>query len=271
MFILITFLMSVAYVLLMTFLVNSTWYFIILWVVTGIILFYILGVISIIFIIEIILPRLKYTSKAKYRYIKEMGWWLSTFILNVKVKVYGKENLPTGGKVIFYGNHKSKLDPLYFSQAVNRPHGYAAKSELWKFPIVGTLLKSMNSFAVYRDDNRESLRELLKGIERAKEGHSFGIYPEGGTKYRDHEDIREVRAGAFKLAQKAGTDIIPFTMLNTNKWAKRKFYLKPITVKIIFHPVIKYEEYKDLTTTEISEKVIEVINSAVDVKDSISK
>ncbi|MGI6770853.1 MAG: lysophospholipid acyltransferase family protein [Acholeplasmataceae bacterium] len=79
----------------------------------------------------------------------------------------------------------------------------------------------------------------------------------------------KLELGAFKLAQKAGTDIIPFTMLNTNKWAKRKFYLKPITVKIIFHPVIKYEEYKDLTTTEISEKVIEVINSAVDVKNSI--
>lgn len=270
MFILITFLMSVAYVLLMTFLVNSTWYFIVLWVVTGIILFYILGIASIIFIIEIILPRLKHTSKVKNRYLREMGWWINRFLLNMRVKVIGKENMPKDGKLTMYGNHKSKLDPLYLTEVVKRPHGYAAKSDLERVPIINSLLKSMNSFYVYREDNRASLKELLKGIDRAKDGHVFAIYPEGGTKYRDHEDIREVRAGAFKLAQKAETDIMPFTMLNTNKWAKRKFYLKPITVKIIFHPVIKYEDYKDLTTTEISDKVIEVINSAVDVKDSIN-
>lgn len=56
---------------------------------------------------------------------------------------------------------------------------------------------------------------------------------------------------------------MPFTMLNTNKWATRKFYLKPIKVKVIFHPVIKYEDYKDLSTNEIADKVIEVINSGV--------
>ncbi len=263
MFTLISFILSLAYILLMTFLVNSTWYFIILWVITGIIIFYILSISSILFLIEVILPRLSEKSKIKYKYLHEMGWWINTFLLNVHVKYIGKENIPKEGKLTLYGNHKSKLDPLYLTPGVTRAHGYAAKSELIRIPFVSTLLKVMNSFYVYRDDNRASLKELLVGIEKAKEGHIFAMYPEGGTMYRDHEDVREVRVGAFKLAQKAETDIMPFTMLNTNKWATRKFYLKPIKVKVIFHPVIKYEDYKDLSTNEIADKVIEVINSGV--------
>ncbi len=264
MFVPVSFLLSALYVFLMTYFVSSAWYFIILWVVTGIIIFYLLTIIFLILIIEIIFPRLSYDSKIKYMYIREMGWWITTFLLIARVKIVGKENLPKDGKLTVYGNHKSKLDPLYISQAISRPHGYAAKSELSKFIIVRTLLESMNSFYVYREDNRKTLRELMKGIDRAKEGHCFLIFPEGGTMYREHEDIREVRSGAYKLAQKAKTDIMPVTMLGTNQWAKRKFYLWPIKVKIILHPVIKYEDYQDLTTNEIADKVTAIINSVIE-------
>lgn len=246
----------------MTYLVSSVWYLIILWIIIGIIIYYIVGVASIVCIIQFIFPRLSHSSKVKFLYVREMGWWISTFLLIARVKIIGKENLPLDGKLTVYCNHKSKLDPLYLSQALaKRPHGYAAKSDLGRVIVVNTLLDSLNSFYVYREDNRKTLKELLKGIERAKNGHVFAMFPEGGTMYRDHQDIREVRAGSFKLAQKAETDILPVTMLNTHKWALRKFYLIPFTVKIILHPVIKYEDYKDLDTNEIADKVVEVINS----------
>ena len=77
MFTLISFILSLAYILLMTFLVNSTWYFIILWVITGIIIF--IYYLSILFLIEVILPRLSEKSKIKYKYLHEMGWWINTF------------------------------------------------------------------------------------------------------------------------------------------------------------------------------------------------
>lgn len=263
MFILFSLLITALYMYLMIRYVHNEWYFVIIWVITGIIIFYILTVLFIVFIIKIIFPRLKRDSKIKYFSFRIMAWWVSVFILNMHVKVIGKENMPKDGKLTIYANHKSKLDPVYMSYAVTRPHGYAAKSELGVAPVVSTLLNSIYSFYVYRQDNRETLRELLRGIELAKEGHVYAIFPEGGTMYRDHEDIRDVRAGAYKLAQKAETDIMPVTMLGTNKWAKRIFYFRPIRVKIIFHPVIKYEDYKDLSTNEIAEKVTRIINSAI--------
>lgn len=259
----ISLLLTLSYLFLMTYFVSTAWYLIILWVVTALIIFYLLSLLLIVFTIGIMLPALKHTSRFKNCLVREMGWWLMVFAFNARIKVLGKENLPKAGKLTIYANHKSKIDPIYLSQAITRPHGYGAKSDLKKVGLIDRLNRGMNSFYVYRDDNRETLKELLKGIERAKDGHTFIIFPEGGTMYRDHQDIREVRPGAFKLAQKAETDILPVTILNSHKWALRKFYLIPFRVTVIIHPVIKYDDYKDLDTNQISEKVINIINSGI--------
>lgn len=263
MFTIISLLLTLGYVLLMTFLVSSVWYFILIWVLSGIVVFYLISALQMLFSVSTFVPLLKRESKFKYFYIRSMAWWLLIFAFNCRLEIEGSENVPKDGKLTVYANHKSKIDPIFVTLAMKRPHGYAAKSDLKKFFPVHFLNKGMNAFYIYRKDNRKTLKELIKGIKKASDGHTYVIFPEGGTMYRDHQDITNVRAGAFKLAQKAETDILPITILNSHKWALRKFFLIPIKVKVLIHEPIKYEDIKSLDTNEIADIVIDKINEGI--------
>lgn len=262
MFTLISLFLTIIYITLMTVFFN-TWYLVLIWLVSGILVFYLTSILQIVISAYLFLPYGGYDKKIKNTYFRGMAWWLMVFIFNARIKIEGEENIPAEGSVVFYANHKSKIDPVYVYQAIRRPHGYAAKSDLRKIRLMDNINKAMGSFYIYRDDNRKTLKELLQGIKRAKDGHPFVIFPEGGTMYRDHEDIREVRPGSFKISLKGETDIVPITIHGSNQWANRKFYLKPIKVKVQLHPLIRYEDIKELDTNEVANLVIDTINSTI--------
>ena len=163
----------------------------------------------------------------------------------------------------FVANHKSKFDPGFVTQAIHRPHGYAVKSDLKEYPITKQIVESMRSFYIFREDNRKTLKSLLYGIKMAEQGFAYVIFPEGGTMYRDQDKITEVRPGSFKIAERAQTDILPVSIIGSNFRKRKRCIFKPTLVTVVIHEVIPYEENKDLTTNEISDKVIEVINSVL--------
>ncbi|NMA05136.1 MAG: 1-acyl-sn-glycerol-3-phosphate acyltransferase [Acholeplasmataceae bacterium] len=237
----------------------SLW-FIPLWIVVGIVVAFLLVILSVV-IAAPIAKRTKVTSKAKHYYVRQLSDFLKMVLKMRVVKVIGRENIPKGNFVI-YGNHKSNTDPFILVSAIRRPMGFAAKTELYKFPILRTWLRAFGSLNIDRANGREAAREIILGIKHIEKGLSMAIFPEGGIKTRETALMEEVKPGAYRLATKPGVPVLPVVILgsrhitNNAPWKKSK-------LMVIILPAITKEEYKDMTTVELGEHVKELINNTI--------
>jgi 1-acyl-sn-glycerol-3-phosphate acyltransferase len=130
---------------------------------------------------------------------RNLSFTLNHFILRLKVIPKGLENIPKKGKVVFFANHKSYTDPFVVLQLVKRNLAYAVKKGVYQLPLIGLWLQAMNCFMVDRDNDRDTVKRLMKAIKTVEKGQSMLIFPEGGTKNRDNELIEQMKHGAFKI------------------------------------------------------------------------
>jgi len=239
-------------------------YFIILWVFLG----YFAGLLGFVFalIIHIYLwQKLPLLSRFKYYGWQSTARALSLFVFRLSIKITGKENVPKDGKLVVYANHKSYLDPVIAIQAIDRPMAFTPKSSLYKIPILKDGMKQMNCMPIYRGDNRKTAKALVQTIKNIENGFSMIVFPEGGRKNRDQDNVLETRAGAFQIAVKAQATILPMTIIG-NSEIQHRAPLRKTKIKVIIHKPIPYEQYKHLSTAEIGNMVMDEINSGFDKK-----
>ena len=94
-----------------------------------------------------------------------------------RMEVVGAEDFPKEGGVLLCANHIHNFDPLVVGINAPRPVHYMAKEEIFKVPVLGTIVRKCNAFPVKRGKgDRESLRT---GMKILKDGHVFGLFPEG--------------------------------------------------------------------------------------------
>lgn len=238
----------------------NNWYYV-LWTVAGLFSSIILFVLYSLFVVFILYRILPINSKLKHRIM----WQYSDVILffgRIKLEIKGKENIPEGPFVI-YANHKSMLDPVILYNAYKSIVSAVAKSTLGKIKILKFLMDEMGAILIDRDNDREATKSIIKGIKNIKD-YKIGyiIFPEGGIKTRETEVMVEVKPGAYKLATKAGATISPASIIGSSKISKRGA-LAFSRIKVVIHKPIYEADYKDLNTTELGEKVFEIVNDGV--------
>lgn len=181
---------------------------------------------------------------------------LSQRLLRLKVVVSGKENIPEG-KFIFVGNHQENYDIIALKPIFNdHPLNFIAKEPLFTTPFLGPWLNILGNVPIGKVANRSAAESIIKGIKKYKYGHPMGIFPEGKRSYGN--EMIEFKPGAFKLAMKPKADILIGTLYNLDK-IFRTFPYKRHKAYIHIHPVLKYEDYKDLNSIELSHKVKGII------------
>ena len=121
-------------------------------------------------------------------------------------KMYGKENVPNEGALIFAGNHKHAVDPTVVMSYTNRIVHYMAKEELFK-GLHGVLFKKLGLIKVYR--GRSNPLAIIEAENILREGGTIGIFPEG-TRNKTQNELLRFRYGTVRLAQKTNTKIVPF-------------------------------------------------------------
>ena len=94
--------------------------------------------------------------------------------------------------------------------------GYIAKRRLRKVPILSIWMKRLYCLFLNRQDIKEGMKTILKGIDQIKHGISMCIFPEG-TRNDNPKELLPFKEGSFKLALKTGCPIIPIAMTNTPK------------------------------------------------------
>ncbi|MBG0762078.1 1-acyl-sn-glycerol-3-phosphate acyltransferase [Acholeplasma laidlawii] len=239
-------------------------YYIILWILLG----YLVGFIPIIIgaLIHIYAwQKLPLMNRYKYYGWQSLARFLSVFVFNISIKVIGAENVPKDGKMVVYTNHKSYLDPVIAIQAINRPMAFTPKSTLYKIPILKDGMKQMHCMPIYRDDTRKTAKALVETIKNIETGFSMVVFPEGGRKNRDQDSVVATRAGAFQIAVKPKATILPMTIIGNSEIQHRAPFRKT-KIKVIIHKPITHEDYQGLSTAEIGDMVMHVINSGFEHK-----
>jgi len=136
------------------------------------------------------------------------------FISGVKKTVIGRNNVPKGEAVLYISNHRSYFDiPIAYS-TVPTLTGFMAKKEIAKVPFVSYWMRYLQCLFLDRDDIKQGLKTILKGIDLIKAGYSVFISPEG-TRSQGTEML-PFKEGSFKIAQKTGCAIIPVAISNTD-------------------------------------------------------
>jgi len=132
----------------------------------------------------------------------------------------GLENIPREGGVIVVANHVTILDPVTLAHSiydgVRRSPSFLAKSELFKVPVVGVLLRKSGQIPVYRR-TRDAANSLRDAEAAVADGECVIIYPEG-TCTRDPEGWPMLpKTGVARLALAADVPVIPVAHWGTQK------------------------------------------------------
>ncbi len=202
-------------------------------------------------------PKKKFRHRLMYQVCQ-----MILFLLNIRVKVIGKEQIPRE-TFVCYANHKSDLDPIILYASFHRVCSAVGKKSLFQNPIIRQCQPVFGAISLDRDNDREAAKAMIEAIRAVRNGLSYIIFPEGGIKTRETEEMVNLRAGAYKLVTKSEALLLPVTILGSSKIKKRKNLFKSLTVQIIVHKPLSKEEYESQTTTELGEYVMNMINKDV--------
>ena len=127
-------------------------------------------------------------------------------------RVVGAERIPATGPLIIACNHVSYLDPPALGVGVPRPVAYMAKSELFRIPVLGPLIRALGAFPV--DRSRGDVAAMRAAVRVLASGAVFGIFPEGG---RNVDGTKKPQMGAALLASWSGATVIPAYVSGTSQ------------------------------------------------------
>lgn len=89
---------------------------------------------------------------------------IGLFFLFKKISVYGKENIPKKGAVIFIGNHQNALIDAIVVPTTNRRNiHFLTRASAFKISLINKILRSLNMIPVYRI--RDGIRTIEKNVD----------------------------------------------------------------------------------------------------------
>ena len=172
---------------------------------------------------------------------------------NIELKVTGLENIPRDRSFLLYSNHQGMFDVLAIAATCEPPLGTVMKKELKDVPLLKQIAACTKSFAMDREDVRQSLMVIQGVIKEINAGRNYLIFPEG-TRSKSSNDLLEFHNGSFRCALKTKCTVVPIALVDCYKVLDQKGS-KPVTVQIHYLKPIEYEEYQNMNTKELAELV----------------
>lgn len=184
-------------------------------------------------------------------------------LFGATITVYGKENLPTNGPVLYVSNHQAAADIVVLCAALDTiQFSFVTKAELAKVPLYGKWIDRVRAIFLMRDDPRSSLQSIKTGIEYLEMGFSLLVFPEG-TRSRGIK-MGEFKPGAFKLATKPGVPIIPVSINGTYRTYEDTGLMTGSPVQVMVHPAIPTKDLTREQARDLTDQVKAVIQEGLD-------
>ena len=163
-----------------------------------------------------------------------------------RIEVTGLEHVPRDTPVIFVLNHPNALvDPVFLLCLAPRRVSFLAKAPLFRMPVIGYLVKALDSLPVYRrQDEGEDVSKNEETFVGARKllarGGTIAICPEGVS--HDEPGLRPIKTGAARISLAAIStgavsklQIVPAGLYYTSKTSFRSdallYFGEPIDVE----------------------------------------
>jgi len=203
----------------------------------------------------------RYPEKEKYDHIRKI-LRIAVNSGNIDLQVYGQENFPQEKGFLLMGNHQGLFDVLAIVASCETPIAAVFKKELSDVPFIKQIVACTKSFALDRENVRQSLEVIQSVTAELKAGRNYLIFPEG-TRSKNGNQMGEFHGGSFKIALKAKCPILPIAVIDSFKVLDQKGS-KPVTVQIHYLKPIPYEEYQGMKTVELAEMVKQRIAETIE-------
>ena len=122
-----------------------------------------------------------------------------------RVEVVGRERVPRAGACVFVLNHPNALvDPAFLLAYAPRRVSFLAKSPLFRMPVVGFLIRQLDSIPVYRrqdetgDTAALNRKTFVRAADLLRRGGTIAICPEGASHSEPY--LLPLKSGAARIA-----------------------------------------------------------------------
>jgi len=168
-------------------------------------------------------------------------WWLTRAaarsvmqLARVPLSVQHAERLGDGTHpCVVVANHTSFIDALLLAALVPWPARFVAMRELSDNRLTRGFYERVGALFVERFDLRESVRDAGVVAERLAAGESLLVFPEGRMALIPQ--LQPFLMGAFLAAVRAGTPVVPVTLIGADRVMKgdrRLIRRAPITIHV---------------------------------------
>jgi len=127
-------------------------------------------------------------------------------VLGIDLQLHGTP--PAGGPVLLVANHISWLDILVMHAA--RHCRFVSKSELKRWPLIGTLATGAGTLYIERESRRDAMRVVHQMAASLKAGEILAVFPEGTTS--DGVSLLPFHANLIQAAISAGAPVQPVAL-----------------------------------------------------------
>lgn len=213
------------------------------------------AMIMVLFMTPALLLSLIYPQQWFGAFIARIWVRIVLWMAGVKLTIEGLKHVSDGVPRFFVGNHQSSLDIPILLYGLRGYIRFLAKKSLFRIPIFGWFMTSYGYIPIDRKNPRATFRTVNKMLDRLRtHPSSFAIYPEG-TRSTDGQ-LLPFRRGSMKIVQRAGLDIVPFSIDGSGRvYGRDTNICHPGPVKLVFGKPIPANEVANMTPTELRDHV----------------
>jgi len=192
-----------------------------------------------------------------------LGWsgFRVIFALYFRSRAFHAERVPRTGPVILASNHASFLDPFLVGASVSREINYLARDDLFRFPVIGWLLRQWQSVPVNREGG--GAKGLKAILDRLLAGGAIILFPEG-TRTRDGK-LQPARSGIGLTVIKSPAPVVPVRVFGTFEAYNRHMRLpRPRRVEVKFGQPMVFERLRAEAETCSKERLKQIYQEVAD-------
>ena len=174
-----------------------------------------------------------------------------------RLSVVGAERVPREGRLLLASNHLSVLDPALIGAVMPRELDYMAKTELFRIPGFGALIRRLNAHPVDRSGSDSAALRLA--LRLLGDGRAVLVFPEGTRGTEGH--LQPARPGAGMLAALSGAPVVPVYVQGSGRALPRGAVLpRPARVTVTFGAPIRFVRKRGRTRyQEVSDEIMAAV------------
>lgn len=236
---------------------------------------FIVVIISCFFLILYYVPKMSYYARHPEDHDEEICYRLARKVVQrfkkrgrISTVSTGTENLPQEGGYIMYANHQGKYDALGIIGEHQKPCTFVMDAKRSKLFIADQFCSLLRAKRLEKGNIRQQVEIINEVATEIEAGRRYILFPEGGYDH-NHNTLNEFMPGSFKIAKKAGCPIVPVVLYDSYKPFEGRS-LRSVVTQLAFLEPIPYEDYESLSTSEIRDMVVNIIQQKMNTMSGMN-